>query len=362
MSQAGFRSQVGFANHVAFAIPGDIGRPTGGYAYARQVLKWLPEFGVDAVHVPLPASFPDPTEADLAETSRMLLAQDWRAPLLVDGLAYGAFPTGMAAGLAGRVIALCHHPLALETGLPAERSAELRRLETAALGYASAVIVTSEATRDILIDQFRVDPAKLTVAEPGVEPAQRAAETAVGEPRRLLAVGSLSPRKGYEVLIQALGMLAGLPWRLTVIGAEGPSGSHAAGLRAQIGALGLEGRIAFHGAMSEAELDSHYRASDLFVMSSHYEGYGMVLTEALARGLPIVTTLSGSGAAQLPDGAAQKVPPGDAAALAGALAYLIGDEAARQRHADAAWAAAAGLPRWRDTAGIIADVCKSVKP
>ncbi len=347
---------------VAFAIPGDLARPTGGYAYARHVLKWLPEFGVEPVHVRLPASFPDPDQADLNQTSRILLAQDWQAPLLIDGLAYGAFPTGMAAGLAGRVIALCHHPLALETGTPPQRAAELRRLETAALGYASAVIVTSVATRDLLIEQFDVDLAKLTVAEPGVEPALRASESTFGSPLRLLAVGSLAPRKGYDVLIEALSMLAGLPWQMTIIGAEDPSGDHAAGLRSQISAGGLENRITFHGAMSDTELDRHYRNSDIFVMASHYEGYGMVLTEALARGLPIVTTLSGSGAAQLPDAAAQKVPAGDAAAFAGALAYLIGDTTARQRHADAAWAAAAHLPRWQDTARIIADVCKSVKP
>ena len=347
---------------VAFAIPGDLGRPTGGYAYARHVLKWLPEFGIDPVHVRLPASFPHPGEADLAETSRILLTHDWQVPLLIDGLAYGAFPTGMAAGLAGRVIALCHHPLALETGTPPERAAELRRLETAALGYASAVIVTSMATRDLLIEQFDVDLAKLTVAEPGVEVSQRAGESAFGAPLRLLAVGSLAPRKGYDVLIEALSMLAGLPWQMTIIGAEDPSGEHAAELRSQIGVSGLDNRITFHGAMSDAELDSHYRDADIFVMASHYEGYGMVLTEALARGLPIVTTLSGSGAAQLPDAAAQKVPVNDAAGFAGALAYLIGDASARQRHADAAWAAAAHLPRWQDTARIIADVCKNVKP
>ena len=346
---------------VAFAIPGDLARPTGGYAYARHVLTWLPQFGISPVHVRLPASFPDPGEADLAATSRILLAQDWQTPLLIDGLAYGAFPTGMAAGLAGRVIALCHHPLALETGTRPQRAAELRRLETAALGYATAVIVTSTATRDLLIEQFQVDPAKLTVAEPGVEAAERASVGTFGTPPRLLAVGSLVPRKGYDVLIEALGLLAALPWQMTIIGAEDPSGEHAAELRSRINANGLESRITFHGAMSDLELDRHYRNTDIFVMTSHYEGYGMVLTEALARGLPIVTTLSGSGAAQLPDAAARKTAPGDAAAFAGALAHMIGDISARKRHADAAWAAAAHLPRWQDTARIIADVCKSLK-
>jgi glycosyltransferase involved in cell wall biosynthesis len=344
----------------AFAIPGDVDRPTGGYGYDRQLLRRLPAFGVTAHHVALPGSFPDPAEADLAETSRLLLAQPWERPLLIDGLAYGAFPTAMAAGLAGRVVALCHHPLALETGVSPERAAELMRLERAALGYAAAVIVTSQSTKDLLVADFSVPSSKIAVAEPGVEPAGRAVETPHGQPLKLLAVGSLSPRKGYEVTIEALGALSGLPWNLVIIG--GGDEAYAASLRSLAAAKGLESRISFRGAIPQGDIDAAYRASDIFVMASHFEGYGMVLTEALARGLPIVTTLSGSGAAQLPDAAAQKTPVGDSGALAGALAYLIGDASARQRHADAAWEAASGLPRWDQTAKIVADVLKSVKP
>ncbi|MGL4437949.1 MAG: glycosyltransferase family 4 protein [Bosea sp. (in: a-proteobacteria)] len=347
---------------LAFAIPGDLSRPTGGYAYDRHVLRLLPAFGVEPVHVPLPGSFPLPGDADLATTSQLLLAQDWKTPLLIDGLAYGAFPTGMAAGLVGRVIALCHHPLALETGLPPERATELKRLESAALSYAAAVIVTGQGTRDLLVANFGVDAAKITVAEPGVERSERARETAFGQPLRLLAVGSLSPRKNYEMLIEALVPLAGLPWHLTIIGAGDEASGYPASLRSLITERGFGVRITMLGAMTDAELDTHYRSSDIFVMASHFEGYGMVLTEALARGLPIVTTLSGPGAAALPDAAAQKVPPGDAGEITGALAYLLGDTVARQRHADAAWAAAAHLPRWDHTARIIADVVKAFRP
>jgi glycosyltransferase involved in cell wall biosynthesis len=346
---------------IAFAIPGDLSRPTGGYAYDRHVLRLLPECGAAVRHVPLPGSWPEPGEADLAATSRLLLDQDWRSPLLIDGLAYGAFPTGMAAGLAGRVVALCHHPLCLETGIDPTRATELRRLETAALGYAAAVIVTGDATRDLLVAEFGVPAGRITVAEPGVEPAARAAETPFGQPLRLLAVGSIIPRKGYDLLIDALAPLAGLPWTLRIIGAAEPGSPLLAALRAQVSAAGLGERVSFIGALGEAELDAHYRSSDIFVMASHYEGYGMVLTEALARGLPIVTTRCGAAAHALPPRAAQVTTPGDRGELTGALAYLIGDSSARQRHADAAWEAAAGLPRWRDTARIIADVCRTLQ-
>ncbi len=112
-------------------------------------------------------------------------------------------------------------------------------------------------------------------------------------------MGAISPRKGYDLLIRALEPIAGLPWTLTIAGAPLDHATFEA-LRAQVAAAGLSERVTFAGALDEAALDALYRGSDLFVMASHYEGYGMVLTEALARGLPIVTTLSGPAAAALP--------------------------------------------------------------
>jgi glycosyltransferase involved in cell wall biosynthesis len=194
-----------------------------------------------------------------------------------------------------------------------------------------------------------------------VERAARAAETPFGQPLKLLAVGAISPRKGYDVLIRALQPIAGLHWVLAIAGAPLDPATFAA-LKAQVAEAGLADRVIFQGALDEAALDALYRDSDIFVMASHYEGYGMVLTEALARGLPIVTTLSGPAAAALPDSAAQKCAVGDAGDLTGSIAYLMGDASARRRYADAAWAAAQSLPSWRDTARIVANVIKSVTP
>jgi glycosyltransferase involved in cell wall biosynthesis len=347
---------------LAFAIPGDLGLATGGYAYDREVLKRLPAHGVAATHLALPGSFPDPTAEDMAETGRLLLSRPWDEVLMIDGLAYGAFPEAAAAGLAGRVVALVHHPLGLETGLSPERAAALVRTETAALRHAAQVIVTSATTGDILAAEFAVPAGKIAVAEPGVARAPRATGSPEGAPPHLLAVGSIVPRKGYDVLVSALARLAQLSWRLTIAGDPGRSPETAAALAQQIAALGLGERIELLGVLSDAELAARYAAADIFVMSSHFEGYGMVLTEALARGLPLVTTTGGAAAATAPDAAALKVPPGDARALSAALARLIGDRALRARLADAAWNAAATLPDWNDTARTVADVVRSLKP
>jgi len=347
-------------SEIAFAIPGDIDLPTGGYAYDRRLLAEWRASGVAARHLPLPGSFPAPTPEDLAETGRSILSQPFDAALLIDGLAYGAFPESIAAGLAGRVVALVHHPLAYETGLTVDRASALRASETAALRYASAVIVTSPATKRLLISDYGVPEDRITVAVPGVDRAERAAGSPPGNGLALLAVGSIVPRKGYDVLVAALAGLADLPWRLTLVGAEDRAPETTEALRQQIAEAGLGDRITLTGAVDDAALARAYAAADLFVMPSLFEGYGMVLTEALARGLPLICTTGGAAAETAPDAAAIKVEPGDVAGMAAALRQVIDDGARRAHMADAAWAAASTLPAWAETAAIVARICRKV--
>ncbi|WP_449255951.1 glycosyltransferase family 4 protein [Bosea sp. (in: a-proteobacteria)] len=342
---------------IVFAIPGDLGAPTGGYGYDRRLLREWREAGIPARHLALPGGFPFPAQAELEATEALLAQAAPEEVLLVDGLAGGAFPEALAARFSGRFVALVHHPLARETGLPAAAAETLHRSERLALGHARAVVVTGPATRDALICDYGVSPERIAVAVPGTDPAPRAASGPDGAALRLLAVGSLIPRKGYDLLVEALAALAGRSWTLTIAGSPEHAPATAAALRVRIARAGLEDRIRLAGAVSAERLAALYAGADLFVMPSLYEGYGMALTEALAHGLPIVCTRSGAGADALPDAAALKVPPGDAAALAKALASLIDAPAERRRRADAAWSAAAMLPRWRDTARIVAAAC-----
>lgn len=340
---------------IAFAIPGDLSLPTGGYAYDRRLLAEWARMGIAARHIALPGSFPAPTEADLDSTRELL--SDAGGPLLVDGLAFGAFPEAFATALPRPLIALVHHPLALEAGLPSERAAQLRASETAALRHTDAVVVTSPATETLLVAEFGVPAAKITVAEPGTDPAPRATGSAPGQPLSLLTVGAIIPRKGYDVLVAALADLADRDWHLTVVGALDRAPETAADLRKQVTETGLSDRITLAGAVPDADLAKAYASADLFVMPSLFEGYGMVLTEALARGQPILCTTGGAAAETAPDDAALKVPPGDVAALRQGLRVLIEDGAARRARADAAWRAAETLPRWHNTAARVAAAC-----
>lgn len=343
---------------VAFAIPGDIDLPTGGYAYDRRVLALLPSLGIDARHLPLPGGFPQPTAAELVETQRLLAAAPADAVLLIDGLAYGAIPADFVQGLGHRIVALVHHPLCLEAGLSVQRQAELRSLETAALALSRHVVVTSPATAKTLASDFAVPEANITVAEPGTDAAPRA--TGTGKPLQVLGVGSIVPRKAFDILVRALSRHADLDWRLKVVGSMDRSPEALRALNSAIAESGLQDRITLAGPADQKALDAHYASADLFAMPSLYEGYGMVLAEAMARGLPIVCTTGGAAAQTAPDAAALKVPPGDVDALSTAIGRLLRDAPLRARMADASWAAGQKLPRWEKTAQIIADVVRRI--
>lgn len=343
----------------AFVIPGDINLPTGGYAYDRYVLAYLPAHGVRIGHVELPGSFPAPSSADLEVSRQRLAALPAYTVLLIDGLAYGAMPADLVASIVQPIVALVHHPLCLEAGISAPRAVELKALETAALALARRVIVTSPLTARTLVADFAVPADRITVAEPGTEPAARSLGS--GQPRLgILAVGSIVPRKGYDILVAALAKLAHLDWSLTIAGPIDRSPPTVDALRRQIADVGLEGRTTLLGPLSAEALDQLYRSADVFVLASHYEGYGMVLAEAMARGLTIVTTTGGAAADTVPDGAALKVPPGDTDALASALQQALLQPALRRDLGDAAWNAGRKLPRWPDTAARIAKVLKEI--
>lgn len=333
---------------LVFAIPGDIALPTGGYAYDRRILSLLPTFGMVTRHLALPGSFPQPTADDLETAARLLTKTDPSAPLLIDGLAYGALPVDLIGSLDRRIIALVHHPLCLETGLPPARQAALQASEQAALALAERVVCTSPATARTLMADFAVPAGKLVVAEPGTDPAPKASGTIM--PMQLLAVGAVSARKGFPILIKALETLAGEDWRLTIAGSLERDPRAVAELKAVVAASGLQDRIRLTGAVVPDTLAAFYDSADIFVMPSLYEGYGMVLAEAMAHGLAIVCTTGGAAAETVPDAAAVKVAPGDAAAFAQGLSSVLKNRKLRRRLEAASWAAGRKLPTWHETA------------
>jgi glycosyltransferase involved in cell wall biosynthesis len=338
--------------------PGDLDTPTGGYAYDREVLARLAAHGVAAFGLSLPSGYPFPDQATLGRSAALLAGLPRGAVLVIDGLAFGAMPEALVAGLPHPIVALVHHPLAHEDGLSDEAKARLFASEQAALAHARAVIVTSATTAGALVAEYGVPQAAITVAEPGTARADGAA--CAGDPPHIVAVGSLTPRKGHDVLIEALALVSDLPWRATIAGTADRDSTVPADLARRIAAHGLQGRITLAGALDRPALDALYADADLFALASRYEGYGMVFAEAMARGLPIVASGRGAVPLTVPASAGLVVEPDDAPAFAAALRLMLSDKATRRRFADGAFAHARVLPTWDDTAGRIAALVKRV--
>lgn len=341
-------------------LPGSLDQLTGGTLYDRRIVDGLRAQGRAVGVHELDASFPQPTAAALAGADAALAGLADDAPTIIDGLAFGAMPE-VAARHAGRLrlVALVHHPLALETGLDAALSARLRDSETAALRHARRVIVTSRQTARLLAD-FDVPAARIRVVEPGTEPAPLAMGSGGDGPLRLVAVGTVTPRKGHLLLIEALGRLRHLDWRLDCAGSLDRDPTTAAALRARIEALGLGERVRLLGELPPAALAPHYAQADLFVLASLFEGYGMAYAEALARGLPVLGTTGGAIADTVPADAGLLVPPGDVEALHDALVRLLTDAALRRDLAAGAARARAGLPDWPAAAARFAEALADV--
>jgi len=351
-----------------FAFPGQLSTPTGGYIYDRKIIEGLKDLGWYVHLLSLGEGFPFPTEQTLAQARNLLAALPVGVPIVVDGLALGVLPKAIAE-LAARnpVIALIHHPLAFESGLSTEKAVVLKVSEIEALSHVARAIVTSQATARDLATHFGVPSESIEVVYPGtarVAPqhshTQRSALPT--GPLRLLSVGSIIPRKGYDVLLKALYPLANLPWTLSIAGDATRDATAPAQLQKDIERFGFEGRVHVLGVVDEPQLEALYEQADVFVLASRFEGYGMAYAEALARGLPVIGTTGGAIPDTVPKNAGLLVPPGDFESLTAALRMVIQDEHCRARLSKGAQQAAAHQPTWQEAAKKFSDALTRLTP
>jgi glycosyltransferase involved in cell wall biosynthesis len=336
------------AKRVAFAIPGDLATWTGGYVYDRRIIAELRRLDWDVEIVHLGDGFPTPTTEQIAEASQRLLEDPPDRPVVIDGLAFGVLPEAAVSLHSARpVVALVHHPLASETGLTASMADRLRDSERAALAASRIVIATSDATADLLTHRFDVPRGRLRVVQPGTDRAPHSIGSG-GHRLQLLSVGAIVPRKGFDVLVETLTKLTDLSWQLTIVGDRRRDPEAVERLEVLVARHRLEDRVHSTGKVSPECLAMHYARADLFVLASHFEGYGMAYAEAVAHGLPIVGTTGGAIPQTVPSSAGRLVPPGNVDALAKALREVMENETTRRALAAGARAAAAALPSWAE--------------
>jgi glycosyltransferase involved in cell wall biosynthesis len=354
------------ASTVFVVVPAGIddpAHPSGGNVYDRRVSHGLAGLGWAVAEQPVGAAWPTPEPEDTARLARVLAQIPDRAVVLLDGLiASSAAPVVLPESGRLRVVALVHMPLgtdAADRGVDGPALADVRRAERAVLAACRAVIATSSWSRELLLRQYALDAARLHVAEPGVAPASTAPGTAAGG--ELLCVAAVAPHKGHDVLLAALADVGDVAWRCVLVG---PTDRDPAFVERLIGLAreaGLDERIEVAGPRTGAALDAAYAAADVLVLASRSETYGMVVTEALARGIPVIATAVGGVPETLGRGPYGEppgllVPPGDSGALAAALRRWLSDADLREDLRRAARRRRGTLPDWSVTVARVSDV------
>jgi glycosyltransferase involved in cell wall biosynthesis len=339
---------------VHVVLPGDIddpATPSGGNIYDRRVCDALAALGWSVHEHAVHGGWPRPGPDECAALGTLLAALPAGAVVLLDGLIASAVP-GVLRPQAPRLrmVVLVHMPL--DDG--AERDA---------LADAKAIVTTSAWTSRRLIERYGLPADRVYAAEPGVDPAAVAPGSEGGT--QLLCVAAVAPHKGHDVLIEALSSLAAEPWTCVCVGSLDRDHAFVDELRRRIAVHGLADRVRLAGPLVGDALHTAYAAADLLVLASRGETYGMVVAEALARGIPVVAAATGGLPETLglaPDGSAPGllVPAGDSAALSDALRGWLGDPGLRQRLRGSARARRATLTGWSTTARQVADVLERV--
>jgi glycosyltransferase involved in cell wall biosynthesis len=313
-------------------LPNDIddpAEPSGGNVYDRRVLTGLASLGWSVRELAVPGAWPTPAAAELAGLAAALATVPDGGLLLVDGLVGSAAADVLEpAARRLRLVLLVHLPLGTAG-------------EVAVLAAARAVIVTSPATRL---------PVPAHVATPGVDPAPPATPSAAGD--RLLCVAAVSAHKGQDRLTDALAAVPE-PFTCTYVGSLTRDPAFVAALRPR-----LDDRIRLAGALTGPELDAAYAGVDLLVSASRGETYGMVVTEALARGIPVVAVGVGGlpiALGRAPDGSVPGllVEPDE---LTGAVRRWLTDPGLRERLRRSARGRRETLTGWDVTARTVSAV------
>jgi glycosyltransferase involved in cell wall biosynthesis len=332
---------------VHVVLPGDIddpATPSGGNRYDRRVCDGLTATR-DVHEIAVGGGWPHPSPTARRTLAAALAGLSDRAVVLLDGLVAGPVPE-IVEDQCGRLrlIVLVHLPLGDETGLSPAVAATLTAAERRTLHAAAGVIATSAGAARRLTLLYGLPGAKVHVAVPGVDPAPPACPSRGGG--RLLCVAAVTPRKGQDVLAEALSRCTDLAWTCTCVGALDRAPSFAAAVQ--------NGLISFVGTRTGAALDAAYADADLFVLPSRAETYGMVVTEALARGLPVLATAVDGVPEALgtaPDGSLPGllVPPDHPDALAAAIRRWLTDPGWRGELRAAAAKRRETLDGWDET-------------
>lgn len=322
----------------------DYARLTGGFVYNSRLVAALSGQGADVAEFSVPVAFPSIDAAGRDRLAAVFAALPHDAVLLSDHL-HVLDLEPLLRQRSFRVVSVFHHAKTIEdrlNGNSVDHEAERRCFDVC-----DALIVTSEATAAYVHAHYGVAPARLIVALPGNDRVARS-RGPVSDGREILTLGAVIPRKRQDYLIAVAAGLRASGWRWRIVGDLDRDPDYAAGLRRDIAAAGLAGKVELIGGVGDAELEELWARSALHVAASHHEGYGMAVAEALRHGVPVVTTASGA-VATWADRGAVIAPADDPAAFAGMIDTLFAAPDHLRRLSDEAWTFGSALPGWDET-------------
>lgn len=342
-----------------YVVAGRIDRRTGGSIYNRRMIDGLRALGWTMRVIELDGAFPEPDEGARTAAGAAFESIPGGSIVLVDGLALSALPD-LAEAHRDRLglVAVVHLPIAAAFGLDADRAARFAVEEARALAAARRVVVTGPGARPALV-RYQIPADRVSTVEPGTDPAPLGDGSRDGT-LRLLTVATVHAGKGHDVLITALAPLSDLNWDLTCAGSVTHDPRFIASLRELARRLQLADRVHFIGDLPAGQLDTCYAAADVFVLATQQETYGMAVAEALARGLPVVSTDTGAIRDLVGPDAGLVVPAGDNQALGEALRAVITSRDLRQQLAAGARRRRTRLPTWPEAAARMAAVLDGV--
>ena len=357
---------------IQLLVPGNIRHSSGGNVYNARLVAGLQALGVQVEVISVEGSWP---EANLQERRRLgtfLSAGEpdsgaGHAVVVVDGLVAVGAPDELelAAGAGRQTWVLVHMPVPATSG-PAALEREAR-----ALRAATGVICTSSSAASVL--RKRGLP-RAQVVLPGVDSAPQAIGST---PPHLAVIAALLPNKDQLLTVEALARVQDLDWTASLVGSDQTDPGYAQKVRAAITAHALQERVRLTGELAGAELETEWARTDLTLLVSRVEAFGMAVTESLAHGIPALVR-EGTGAVEalgmaglaaadggprLP-GAALPLPVGGRESpgrLAGTLRRWLTDEQTRGSWHAAALEARTRLPGWNHTARKMLAVLAALK-
>lgn len=363
---------------VRLIVPGNVLHHSGGNAYNAALARELTALGAEVEIRGVDGHWPVGNPEERRRLAVVLLeggGADESRVTIVDGLlALGAPLALERAAAAGRPAwILLHMPL------PEHQDLERRALMAAAGVVCASSSGAAEIRARHRVEGAGADGGRLTsihVALPGTDAAPPAAGS---DPPHLVAVAALLPNKDQLLLLGALAGLKDLPWTAALVGSDSADPAYAQQVRSAVARLRLADRVRVPGELRGEAFDAEWHQADLSLLISQAEMYGMVVTESIARGIPVVVR-DGTGAVEAlaagspiaardDDGGGGPALPGtavvlgtDPAPLAGVLRGWLTDPDLRSRWRETAQAARNRLPGWDVTARTVLNSIATGRP